>query len=179
MRNRQGSPDIILDGGIMFPDIISVNFTLSVVNIEEGKGEVHSMVGGYVLCKHSYFLGWPDDMEQCGPFSGVKFTVISPDCSDKLQLCTSCISGSSALDETRTPENVLKDDETFWSPAIRTGPLWEPFLQIFMRRKVGLNRIKLYGVESEDVRWAELHLRPCQYTFPFLENPSAPESSSV
>ena len=158
MINRQGSPDIIFDGGIMFPDIISVNFTLSVVEIEEGKGEVHSMVVGYVLCMHSYFLGWPENTEQCGPFSGVKFTVTSPDCSDMLQLGSSCISGSSALEETLIPENVLTDDETYWSPAIRTGPQWQHSLQIFMRRKVGLNRIRLYEVESEDVRWPFLPL---------------------
>ena len=72
MKNRQGSPDIILDGGIMFPDIISINFSVSVTEIEDGKGEVHSMVVGYLLCKHSYFQKWPENIEQCGPFSGVK-----------------------------------------------------------------------------------------------------------
>ena len=72
VKNRQGSPDIILDGGIMFPDIISINFSVSVTEIEDGKGEVHSMVVGYLLCKHSYFQKWPENIEQCGPFSGVK-----------------------------------------------------------------------------------------------------------
>ena len=134
----------------MFPDIISLNFTLTVVDIEEGKGEVHSMVVGYVLCKHSYFELWPDNIEQCGPFSGVKVTVISPDCSDPLLI--DCVSGSVALDESRAPGNVLTDDETYWAPTIRTGPHWEHFLQIFMRRKVILSRIKIYEVDSDDVR---------------------------
>ena len=54
------------------------------------------------------------------------------------------------------PENVLTDDDTFWSPAMRTGPQWQHFLQIFMKRKVGLNRIKVHGVETNDTRWALL-----------------------
>ena len=148
-----GSPDIIFDDGIMFPDIISVNFTLTVnENMGVGKGEVHSMVVGYLLCKHSYFHSWPDNTEQCGPFSGVKVTVASPDCTDLLPLCTSCISSSSALAETNQPENVFTNDSSFWAPAIRTGPQWEHFLQIFMRRKVILSRIRIYDVDSDDVR---------------------------
>ena len=145
----------MFDDGIMFPDIISLNFTLTVDpdgNMEKGKGDVDSMVVGYVLCRHSYFHNWPANTEQCGPFSGVKLTVGSPDCIDMLPLCTTCVSCSSAMDDTKTPELVLTDDDTYWAPAIRTGPHWEHFLQIFMRRKVILSRIKLYGVNSDDVR---------------------------
>ena len=156
----------------MFPDIISLNFSLTVVEIEPGKGEVHSMVVGYILCQHSDFLGWPVSLEQCGPFSGVKITVTSPDCSDPLQLATACVSASVALDQSRAPENVLTDDDTYWAPAIRTGPSWEHFIQIFMRRKVGLNRIKLYGVESEEVRWVLGLLGFCLFYIPsFFRKP--------
>ena len=137
----------------MFPDIISLNFTLTVnENMESGQGDLDSMVVGYVLCKHSYFQSWPDNLEQCGPFSGVKLTVSSPNCIDLLPLCSSCISCSSALAETNRPENVFNNDSAFWAPAIRTGPHWEHFLEIFMRRKVILSRIKIYQVDSDDVR---------------------------
>ena len=151
--NSRGSPDIIFDDGIMFPDIISINFTLTVnEDLEAGKGDLDSMVVGYVLCKHSYFQSWPDNIEQCGPFSGVKVTVATPDCSDLLPLCSACISCSSALEDTNIPEHVFSNDSAFWAPAIRTGPNWEHFLEIFMRRKVIISRIKIYGVDSDDVR---------------------------
>ena len=139
----------------MFPDMISINFTLTVDpddKMEKGKGDVDSMVVGYVLCKHSYFHNWPDNTEQCGPFSGVKLTVSSPDCTDLLSLCTTCISSSSALADTNMPEHVFTNDSSYWAPAIRTGPHWQHFLEFFMRRKVVLSRIKIYQVESDDVR---------------------------
>ena len=153
MINSRGSPDIIFDDGIMFPDIIGLNFTLTVnENMDKGKGDLDSMVVGYVLCKHSYFQSWPDNLEQCGPFSGVKVSVTTPNCTDPLPLCSSCISSSSALEETNLPENVFSNDSSFWAPAIRTGPNWEHFLEIFMRRRVILSRIKIYKVDSDDVR---------------------------
>ena len=73
--NHRGTPDIIFKDGIMFSDIISINLTLSVDPNDEmtkGKGDVHSMVVGYVLCKHFYSYSWPSTDEQCGPFSGAK-----------------------------------------------------------------------------------------------------------
>ena len=155
MINSRGTPDIVFDDGIMFPDIISINFTLTVDpdgNMEKGKGDVDSMVVGYVLCRHSYFHSWPDSTEQCGPFSGVKVTVASLECTDLLPLCSACISCSSALADSNMPELVLTDDDTYWAPAIRTGPSWEHFLQLDMRRRTVLSRIKLYGVQSDDVR---------------------------
>ena len=153
--NHRGTPDIMFSEGIMFSDVISINLTLSVDpndEMEKGKGDVHSMVVGYVLCQHSTFHGWPSSNEQCGPFSGMKVTVPSAACSAPLQLGTACLSSSSALEDSNLPANVLTDDDAYWAPAIRTGPNWEHYIEIFMRRRVALNRIKLYEADSAVTR---------------------------
>ena len=47
--------------------------------------------------------------------------VTSPECVDPYTISDSCgISASSALSEETLPRNVIRDDDTYWAPAIRS-----------------------------------------------------------
>ena len=153
--NSQGRPDFLFPNGINFPDIISMNFTLSVDTYNRlgvGRGDVPSMAVSQVVCFPATFGSWPDNYEMCGPYQGVKIVVASPECYDPIIVEPCRVSASSAMDENTKPENVLNDDDTFWAPAVRTGAGWKHFLQFFLGRKTRLNRIEIIGADTDKSR---------------------------
>lgn len=79
----------------------------------------------------------------------VKITTASPECLDAFALNDSCsLTGSSALNKDTLPENILTNDDTYWSPAIRSGRGWSNYLQFFMRIKFRLSKIKVLQADD-------------------------------
>ena len=79
--------------------------------------------------------------------------VTSPECFEPYNIIDSCgISASSALDGDTLPGNVILDDDTYWAPAIRTGPGWNNFLSFYMRVKFRLSRINIKEADTFKTR---------------------------
>ena len=155
--NSFGRPDFLFSNGINFPDVISVNFSITVDRYDRlgvGRGNVPSMAVSYLICFPAPFgnIPWPTDYEICGPYEGVKIVVASPECYDLISIDPCGVSASSAMDDTTVPANVLLDDDSFWAPAVRTGAGWKHVLDIFFRRKTRLNRIEITGVDAAEGR---------------------------
>ena len=76
--------DFVFTGGILFPDIISLNFTMSVDPDMErpvGSGEAKTAVVMHPVCIQSVFSDWPIDDETyvgCGSMAAVPFISVSP-----------------------------------------------------------------------------------------------------
>ncbi len=76
--------DISLEGGVYFPDVISLNFTLSVDPEKErpvGSGDLESAIVMYPICKQSVFADYPADTDTfigCGSLYAESFTSSSP-----------------------------------------------------------------------------------------------------
>jgi hypothetical protein len=76
--------DFEFTGGILFPDIISLNFTLTVDPDQErpvGSGEAASAIVMHPICRQSQFLDWPADnltYVGCGSMVAEAFTSIAP-----------------------------------------------------------------------------------------------------
>ena len=102
-----------------------------------GSGIIPSVVVSVAYCYRLAATGQIEGVRkfnsQCGQYVGMPFKSTAPACSGPLVVSECGATGSTALDSEKHPRNVLRDDDTFWSPHIRMGDGWKDFLEFDFR----------------------------------------------
>ena len=76
--------DFEFTGGILFPDIINLNFSLTVDPDSErpvGSGDANTAIVMHPICKQSQFADWPEDENSfvsCGSLASEPFISSAP-----------------------------------------------------------------------------------------------------
>jgi hypothetical protein len=151
--------DISLNGGILFPDIIGIYMSFTVDPLDKlvvGSGVVKSMVVSVAYCLQSsndntVYASVRDHDSQCGEYVGFPFQSSAPACAGTIPVADCGAMASTAIDSDHLPKNVLLDDESFWSPHIRTGRKWKDFLLFDFQTNVRVISVRVL-VRREGMR---------------------------
>jgi len=124
--------DFRFNEGITFPDIIELNFTLTVDPTKQraiGSGTERSVIVVSPVCRRIPHNGVPalgggnfEMQEQCGDLVDVGFTSDAPDCFHEIDLSHSCFTASTMLSPNHAPSKAFTDPANgrAWSPAVRS-----------------------------------------------------------
>ena len=130
--------------GICFSDFIGLNFTLSINrdNMPLGPGVVKSTIVTSIHCHET--LSNQSESVVCGPYNRI-FVNISSYCSTLLSMQDCNVFASTALDDNHLPVNVIHDDETIWSPALRARNVWKDYLVFYFQGNIKISSLQIKG----------------------------------
>lgn len=140
--------DFEFPGGLLFPDVVSLNFSMTVDPLKErptGSGEAATAVVFHPICQQSEFFTWPpaDTYAGCGSMTAEPFISLAAECYDPIPLAQVCqVRASSQMDDTSAPYNALSSTLA-WSPALRTGKGWREYLLFDFLAVARLNWVKV------------------------------------
>ena len=154
--DKESALIFVFSNGIHYTDIISINFTLTVDplgRLPSGKGLLDTPIISQALCSSSSFYGIPVDdstISVCGPFIHTSVKVLSPDCDAQVTIDNECaVQASSSLDDQHKASNVLNNSSsTVWSPAIRSGSVWQHFIDFDFQEIASITSVLIQSPDN-------------------------------
>ena len=175
--DKNSSVTFVFNNGIYYSDIISINFTLTVDPLGKlpfGKGLLDSAIVSQVQCKQSVFHSYPatnETLNVCGAYVHTSVKVLSPPCDAHITIEDSCaVSSSTAFDDQHLPSNVLTNDASVWSPAIRSGSKWNNNIVFDFQEIVAPNSVTIlapasgYNIPSKVSIYSSFSVSDSSYT---------------
>ena len=151
--NHGGFIDIVFPNGIMFPDIIELNFTIILDPLRKRRSEV-SMVNTVILsatCHVFPHASYPAlNPVQCSEHRTIKIPnkrTCNTTVSFEYASCQISGSGVRGPGSEYSVLNVI-NDTLAWSAPIREGPRWNPWVEFDFLGVRTITRIKLNNLEQ-------------------------------
>jgi len=139
-----------------------------------GKGLLDSAIVSQVQCKQSVFHSYPatnETLNVCGAYVHTSVKVLSPPCDAHIAIEDSCaVSSSTAFDDQHLPSNVLTNDASVWSPAIRSGSKWNNNIVFDFQEIVAPNSVTIlapasgYNIPSKVSIYSSFSVSDSSYT---------------